>query len=127
MGIFGFGDIAKTSAKIAEALGLFVLISTEHPDASFETKGIRFAGRDEVLEKADIISLHCPLREDNARFINRESIAKMKDGVILINTARGGLINERDLAEALKSGKVAGAGLDVLAEEPPIRTIRLSD
>jgi len=118
MGIFGFGDIAKTSAKIAEALGLSVLICTGHPDASFETETIRFAGRDEVFEKADIISLHCPLREDNAGFINRESIARMKDGVILINTARGRLINEQDLAEALKSGKVAGAGLDVLAAEP---------
>jgi glycerate dehydrogenase len=118
MGIFGFGDIAKTSAKTAEALGLSVLISTGHPDPSFETPGIHFAGKDEIFEKADIINLHCPLREDNAGFINRDSIAKMKNGVILINTGRGGLINEKDLAEALISGKVAGVGLDVLATEP---------
>ncbi|HWQ77360.1 MAG TPA: D-2-hydroxyacid dehydrogenase [Anaerovoracaceae bacterium] len=120
MGIFGFGDIARTSAKIAEALGLNVLISTGHPDCSLETPAVRFAEKDEVFEEADIINLHCPLREDNAGFINRDSIAKMKDGVILINTARGALINETDLAEALKSGKVAGAGLDVLAAEPAV-------
>lgn len=118
MGIFGFGEIAKNSAKIAEALGMNVLICTEHPDPSFETPNVRFDGKAGVFEKADIINLHCPLREDNRGFINRESIAHMKDGVIIINTARGALINEQDLAEALASGKVAGAGLDVLANEP---------
>ncbi|MDD2189707.1 MAG: D-2-hydroxyacid dehydrogenase [Eubacteriales bacterium] len=118
MGIFGFGEIAKNSAKIAGALGMNVLISTGHPDFSFETPNIKFAEKADVLEKADIINLHCPLREDNFRFINRDSIARMKDGVILINTARGALINEDDLAEALTNGKVAAAGLDVLSEEP---------
>jgi glycerate dehydrogenase len=118
IGIFGFGDIAKASVKIAEALDMNVLISTRHPDPSFETGGVRFAGKDEIYETADVISLHCPLRDDNAGFINRDSIAKMKNGVILINTARGALVNEQDLADALKSGKVAGAGLDVLAAEP---------
>lgn len=118
MGIFGFGEIAKTSAKIAEALGINILISSGHADPSFETQGIRFAGKEEIFEKADIINLHCPLREDNTGFINRDSISRMKDGVIIINTARGALVNEKDLAEALTSGKVAGAGLDVLAEEP---------
>lgn len=122
MGIFGFGEIAKNSAKIAEALGMNVLICTEHPDSSFETPGIHFAGKAGVFEKADIINLHCPLREDNRGFVNRESIARMKDGVIIINTARGALINENDLAEALTSGKVAGAGLDVLSEEPAVES-----
>lgn len=118
MGIFGFGEIAKNSAKIAEAFGMNVLVSTKHPDSSFESPGIRFAGKDAIFERSDIINLHCPLRNDNLGFINRESIGRMKDGVIIINTARGALINEKDLAEALQSGKVAAAGLDVLTKEP---------
>lgn len=118
MGIFGFGEIAKRSAKIAEALGLTVLICTDHPDQSFTTPAIRFAGKEDLFAQADIINLHCPLRHENRGFIDQEAFAKMKDGVIIINTARGALINENDLAEALASGKVSGAGLDVLAEEP---------
>lgn len=120
MGIFGFGGIAKHSAKLAEALGMTVLICTSHPDRSFVTSNIRFARKEELFEQADIINLHCPLREDNVGFIDGEAIASMKDGVIIINTARGALINEEDLAEALKNGKVASAGLDVLAEEPAV-------
>jgi len=74
---------------------------------------------DELLEQSDVISLHCPLVEATKGIINRETISKMKDGVILINTSRGQLIVEEALAEGLKSGKIAAAGLDVLQTEPP--------
>lgn len=120
IGIFGFGGIAKHSAKIAEAFGLNVLMNANHTDKSYETSKIQFAERDTLFKKADIVFLHCPLNESNRNLINKESIALMKDGVIIINTARGALINENDLANALITGKVAGVGLDVLAEESPV-------
>lgn len=122
IGIFGFGEIAKNSAKIAEALGLNVLICASHTDPLFETQSIHFATQETLFEKADIISLHCPLNNHNIGLINSESIDRMKDGVIIINTARGALINEHDLRDALINGKVAGAGLDVLVEEPPTKS-----
>ncbi len=120
IGIIGFGNIGKRVAKIAEAFGLKVLIASSHPDPSFETEAIRFASQDELFASSDIISLHCPLTEKNRGFIDKNTIGKMKDGVILLNTSRGPLINEVNLAQALKSGKVYAAGLDVLSVEPPV-------
>lgn len=119
MGIIGFGNIGRRSAKIAEAFGMKVLISSSYPDHTFETENIKFADLEGVLSNSDVINLHCPLTETNKGFINRDTIEKMKDGVILINTARGPLIHEGDLAVALRSGKIGGAALDVLCKEPP--------
>lgn len=119
VGIIGFGNIGRRSAKIAEAFGMKVLIATNYPDHTFSSENIQFADVNTVITRSDIVNLHCPLTEDNREFINKDTIQKMKDGAIIINTARGGLIHEKDLAEALQSGKIAGAGLDVLSKEPP--------
>lgn len=119
LGIIGYGNISRRVTKIAEALGMKVVISTNYPDSGFSNEQIRFGSLEEVLCQSDVISLHCPLKDSNREMINRETIAKMKDGVILLNTARGGLINEQDLAQALLSKKIYAAGLDVLSSEPP--------
>ncbi len=118
-GIIGYGNIGKKVAKIAEAFGMKVLIASNHPDPSFETDKISFTSPEKLFSISDVISLHCPLTEANKGFINRNAISKMKNGVILLNTSRGSLIHEEDLAEALNSGKVSAAGLDVLSVEPP--------
>lgn len=118
-GVVGFGNIGRQVAKMAEAFGMKVLIASRYPDSDFETESISFTSLGELYASSDIVSLHCPLTEDNRGFINRDALAKMKDGVVLLNTSRGPLINEEDLAEALKSGKVSAAGLDVLSVEPP--------
>ena len=96
-----------------------VLAYSHHPiPEEYLTDGIRSVELEELYREADVISLHCPLSEENKGMMNRESIAKMKDGVLLINTARGPLICEEDLCDALESGKVAGAAADVLSREP---------
>ena len=118
-GIIGFGSIGRRTAKIAEAFGMKVLIASNYPDPAFETDQISFTTQEELFAQADVISLHCPLSERNKGFINKSSISLMKDGVILLNTSRGPLINEVDLADALRTGKVFAAGLDVLTTEPP--------
>jgi len=118
MGIIGFGRIGRTTAGIAQALGMKVLACDNFHDLSLETDTCRYASRQDVLALSDVIVLHCPLLPETQGMICRESIARMKDGVILINNARGPLIVEDDLAEALNSGKVAGAGLDVVSTEP---------
>lgn len=118
-GIIGYGNIGRRVAKIAEAFGMKILISSRYPDPSFETDNIAFASLDELLAVSDVISLHCPLTDSNKGFINQAVISHMKDGVILLNTSRGPLINEQDLAQALVAGKVFAAGLDVLSVEPP--------
>lgn len=118
-GVIGFGSIGKRVARVAEAFGMKVLIASKYPDPTFETDNIAFTSLGELLASSDIISLHCPLTEENKGFINRDAISKMKDGVILLNTSRGPLVNDEDLAQALQSGKVSAAGLDVLTVEPP--------
>ena len=118
-GIIGYGNIGRKAARIAEALGMNVVIASKYPDPGFETENISFVTLEELYKQSDVISLHCPLTEENRGFINSSSISKMKDGVILLNTSRGPLITDDDLAQALKSGKVAAAGLDVLTAEPP--------
>lgn len=118
MGLIGFGQIGKRVAQTALALGMEVLVYTPHPDKALEKEGLRFGSLEEVLEKSHIVSLHCPLNKDNAGMINKGSIAKMRNGAILINTARGGLVVEADLREALESKKLFAAGVDVAAVEP---------
>lgn len=111
-GIVGYGSIGKAVAKLAEAFGMKVLAYSRHGAENYHTE------LDELYAKSDVVSLHCPLTAENAGMINRETIAKMKDGVILLNTARGGLINESDLRAALLSGKVYAAASDVVSAEP---------
>lgn len=118
IGIIGYGRIGQSTGAIAQAFGMKVLAYTGHPDRSLESDSMRYVELDELLANSDIISLHCPLFENTRGIINRNTIAKMKDGVILINTSRGQLIVEEDLAEALNSGKVYAAGLDVVSSEP---------
>lgn len=119
MGIIGFGNVGRTVARLASAFGMRVLVYSHHriPE-KYLTDGIKSVGLEELYRESDVISLHCPLSEENKGMMNRESIAKMKDGVLLINTARGPLICEEDLCDALESGKVAGAAADVLSREP---------
>ena len=112
IGIVGYGRIGQATAKAAQALGMKVLAYSRHG------KGEPYVSLDELYARSDVVSLHCPLTAENAGMINRDAIAKMKDGVILINTARGGLINEPDLREALLSGKVYAAAADVATVEP---------
>ncbi|WP_234122069.1 D-2-hydroxyacid dehydrogenase [Clostridium hydrogenum] len=118
IGIIGYGSIGKAMGKAAEALGMKLLINTPHPDKALENENLRFADLDDVFRNSDVISLHCPLFENNKGVINKASISEMKDGVIIINTARGGLIVEKDLADALESGKVYAAAVDVVSGEP---------
>lgn len=117
MGIIGFGRIGQAEGRVAKALGMNVIAYDLYPNESGRAIA-DYVTQDELFAKADVISLHCNLTSENTDLINRENIAKMKDGVILLNNARGQLVNEADLAEALASGKVAAAGLDVVSTEP---------
>ncbi len=118
MGIIGFGRIGQCTGRIAQALGMKVLAYDAYKNPELESDTCRYAELEELLQTADVISLHCPLFPETQGIINKDNIAKMKDGVIILNNSRGPLIVEEDLAEALKSGKVAAAGLDVVSTEP---------
>jgi glycerate dehydrogenase len=118
MGIIGFGRIGQSVAKIAQAFGMQVLAYDRTWDKTLESETCRFASLDELLAFSDVISLHCPLNTETEGLINKETLSIMKTGVMIINTARGPLINEEDLCHALNSGKVAGAALDVVSVEP---------
>lgn len=117
IGIIGFGRIGQTEGKIARALGMKVLAYDLYQSDSGKEIG-SYVSLDELYAKSDVISLHCNLTPENTKMINKDSIAKMKDGVILINNARGQLIDEQDVADALNSGKMGAAGLDVVYTEP---------
>lgn len=117
MGIIGFGRIGQTTGRIARALGMEVLACGSRPTDSGRAIA-RYVELDELLSRSDVIALHCPLFPETEGMINQETIAKMKDGVILLNNSRGPLVVEQDLADALNSGKVAAAGLDVVSTEP---------
>lgn len=118
MGIIGFGRIGQGTARIALAMGMKILAYDKFPNLSLETKDCRFVSMEELLSGSDVIALHCPLFPETEGLINRDTIAKMKDGVLIINDSRGPLIVEEDLYEALNSGKVGGAALDVVSVEP---------
>lgn len=115
MGIIGFGRIGQGTGRIAQALGMKVLVYDTRKNKSLESATCRYVEMDELLAASDVISLHCPLFPETRGIINRESIAKMKDGVMIINNSRGQLIVEEDLRDALNSGKVAGAAVDVVS------------
>lgn len=118
MGIVGFGRIGQATAQIANAFGMKVLAFDSYQNKALETDMLRYADLDELYAQSDVISLHCPLFDSTKGMINKESLAKMKRGVMIINTSRGPLIVEKDLAEALASGQVLAAGLDVVESEP---------
>lgn len=118
MGFIGFGRIGQATARIAQAFGLTVLAHDTLEDPELEGRLCKYVTLDDLLADSDIISLHCPLTESNTGIINKETIAAMKDGVMIINTARGPLVVEQDLCDALNSGKVAGAAVDVVSKEP---------
>lgn len=117
MGIIGFGRIGQQTGRIARAFGMEVLAYSRSVRKGASKIGV-YVDLDTLLAKSDVIMLHCPLSPETSGIINRDTIAKMKDGVILINNSRGPLIVEQDLADALNSGKVMAAGLDVLSTEP---------
>ena len=118
MGIVGFGSIGREVGRMAQAFGMEVLAYSRTKRPELETEHCRFVTLEELFERSDVISLHCPLFPETEGMINRSAIEKMKDGVLLLNTARGQLIVEEDLRAALDRGKVGGAALDVVAKEP---------
>ena len=117
IGIIGFGRIGQSTGRIAKALGMRVLAYDVFPTDAGRAVG-EYVDLDTLLAASDVIALHCNLTPENEKIICRENIAKMKDGVILVNNARGQLVAEQDLADALNSGKVAAAALDVVSTEP---------
>lgn len=117
MGVIGFGRIGRQTARIAKAMGMHILAYDNNPCDEGRAIG-DYVSLDALYAQSDVIALHCPLFPETRGMICKESIAKMKDGVILLNNSRGPLINEQDLADALESGKVYAAGLDVVSTEP---------
>lgn len=118
MGIIGFGRIGQSTAAIAQALGMNILAFDTQKIPELESSSLHYTNLDTLLSKSDVIVLHCPLFPSTEGIIRKETIQKMKDGVLIINNSRGPLIKEKDLALALNEGKVAGAGVDVVSEEP---------
>ena len=112
LGIIGLGSIGRAVAKIASALGMRVIAYRGHGE------GVEMLPLKEVFAQADVLSLHCPLTKENARMIDEAALAQMKPGAFLLNTARGGLLDEEAVAAALKSGRLAGAAVDVASSEP---------
>ena len=118
IGIIGFGRIGQATARIAQTFGMKVLAYDEYPKHGLENETLKYVSLDGLLENSDVISLHCPLFPSTEGIINKDNIAKMKDGAMIINTSRGPLVVEQDLANALNSGKLAGAAVDVVSTEP---------
>ena len=119
LGVVGFGSIGRAMTRAASALGMDVLVYTAHPSNDRREPGMRFAPLGELLAKADVISLHCPLTDATRGMIGEEAIARMKPGAMVINTARGPLVNAQAMADALRSGKIACYMADVMDAEPP--------
>lgn len=118
IGIIGFGSIGRTLGRYAHSLGMHVLAWSRSRGTKPEY-ACEYAEVAEIFAQADVLSLHCPLTEQTAKLVNKDSIAGMKTGVLLVNTARGGLVDEDAVAKALQDGKIAGFGTDVLCQEPP--------
>ncbi|WP_297278301.1 D-2-hydroxyacid dehydrogenase [uncultured Brachyspira sp.] len=115
MGIFGFGDIGREVAKMAIGMGMKVLVYSRSKKEGFENA----SSLEELFERSDFLSLNAPLNKETENIVNKNLLSKMKKTAFLINTSRGGVIVEKDLADALNNGVIAGAGLDVLSKEPP--------
>jgi glycerate dehydrogenase len=118
LGLVGFGKIGRAVAKIADAMGMHVIVHTRTKPADFPRHHV-FSELNSLFEWSDVVSLHCPLTPETKHLINADRLALMKESAFLLNTSRGPLIDEQALANALNSGKIAGAGLDVLSVEPP--------
>ena len=118
MGIIGYGRIGQETGKIAQAYGMKVLAYDKYQNKELECDTMSYADLDTLLGQSDIISLHCPLFPDTEGIMNEDNIAKCKDGVIIINTSRGGLVVEDDMAQALTNGKVSNFAADVVSTEP---------
>lgn len=118
MGIIGFGRIGRATSEIAQAFGMKVLVFSNKKYPELESENFKNSSFEELISRSDVISLHCPLTEKTEGIINRITLQKMKEGVFIVNTARGQLIVEEDLKNALNSGKVAGVAIDVVSEEP---------
>ncbi len=119
IGLVGFGTIGKEVAKVANAFGMKVLVYTANPKKNLETDNLKFTDLNTLLAESDVVSLHCLLSDQTKGIINKENLSKMKKSAILINTARGPLVIEEDLAHALNMEIIQGACLDVLISEPP--------
>ncbi|WP_035387022.1 D-2-hydroxyacid dehydrogenase [Ferrimonas senticii] len=117
-GVMGFGAIGQAAARMARGFNMNILVSTRSPIADLP-QGYRWVSQAQLFAEADVVSLHCPQTAENTQFVNAALLATMKPTALLINTSRGGLVQEADLADALKRGVIAGAGLDVLSSEPP--------
>jgi len=117
MGVVGFGNIGQATARIAQAFGMEVLLYTSKEQSALP-QGMKKVTLDELFAESDVISLHCPLTPDTKEMVNAARLKQMKPNAILINTGRGPLVNEQDLADALNEGRIAAAGLDVLSIEP---------
>lgn len=126
LGLIGYGAIGSNVAQIAMAFGMKVLVNRRNMDSS-APEGINYASLEEVAANSDAVSLHCPFTGDNAHMINEGFLKQMKNSAVLINTARGQLVDEAALALALTEGQIAGAGLDVLSQEPPAKNNPLFD
>ena len=118
LGIIGFGNSGKAAAQIAQSFGMKVIIYARKKENLLQGN-IKQTNLETLFKESDFVSLHCPLNEDSKEIINSKNLIKMKPTAYLINIGRGGLVNEDDLANALKKGIIAGAALDVLAAEPP--------
>ena len=118
LGIVGYGHIGQVVGRIGQAFGMKILAARRRPSTGSED-GVQFVDVDTLLKQSDVVSLHCPLTPESRGLVNTEFLAKMKRTAFLINTARGALVTEPDLADALNHGRIAGAGLDVLSLEPP--------
>ena len=116
MGSVGYGAIGSAVGAVAQALGMKLLVTARHEKPVPE--GARFVSLPELLAQSDVVSLHCPQTAENARMIDAGALAQMKDGAIMLNTARGGLLDEQAVADALRSGKLLAAGMDVVSAEP---------
>ncbi|MBP9988035.1 MAG: D-2-hydroxyacid dehydrogenase, partial [Ruminococcus sp.] len=119
IGIIGYGKIGSEVAKIADAFSMNILCYVPHEKPQPDFKSFKFVSLDTLAEKSDIISLHCPLTPQTEKMINAEFIDKMKKNAIIINTSRGQAVDEQALADAINSGRIYGAGVDVLSTEPP--------
>lgn len=117
LGLIGFGSIAKKVAEIGHAFSMNIIFYNHRPKTDLPNY-VKQVSLEELYQQSDIISLHVPQTQETTEMINQEAISQMKDGVILINTARGGLISEKDVADALNDGKIAAAGVDVVQKEP---------
>ncbi len=117
VGVIGTGKIGVATIKILQGFGCKVIAYDPYPNPAVEALGVEYVSLDEMYPQSDIISLHCPLTPENHHLLNEESFAKMKQGVMVVNTSRGGLLNATDAIEALKTGKIGSLGLDVYENE----------